>query len=98
MTSYDSTDRFPRDVLCFPWDKQKSALHPTQKPVVACEYMIKTYTNPDDTVLDCFMGSGTTGVAARNLGRKFIGIEMDPNYFEIAKARIINRNTEKGGG
>lgn len=88
LTSYDSTDRYPRDVLRFKWDKQKSSLSPTQKPVAACEYMIRTYTNTGDTILDSCMGSGTTGVAAMNLGRKFIGIEIDPDMYEIASARI----------
>lgn len=88
LTSYDSTDRYPRDVLRFKWDKQKSSLSPTQKPVAACEYMIRTYTNAGDTILDSCMGSGTTGVAAMNLGRKFIGIEIDPDMYEIASARI----------
>lgn len=63
-------------------------LHPTQKPVSLMEYLIKTYTNEGDTVLDFTMGSGTTGVACKNLNRNFIGIELDPEYFEIAKQRI----------
>jgi site-specific DNA-methyltransferase (adenine-specific) len=63
-------------------------LHPTQKPVALMEYLIKTYTNESETVLDFTMGSGTTGVAAKNLNRKFIGIELDENYFQIAKERI----------
>lgn len=63
-------------------------LHPTQKPVTLMEYLIKTYTLADETVLDFAMGSGTTGVACKNLNRKFIGIEKDEKYFEIAKARI----------
>ena len=88
FTTYDSTDRYPRDVLKFSWDKQKSRLHPTQKPVLACEYFIKTYTNKGDIVLDCCMGSGTTGVAALSTERDFIGIELDPEYFKIAKNRI----------
>lgn len=62
--------------------------HPTQKPVALCEYLIKTYTNEGDTVLDNVMGSGTTGVACVNLGRHFIGIEKEPEYFERAKKRI----------
>lgn len=65
-------------------------LHPTQKPVELMEYMIKTYTNEGETVLDFTMGSGTTGVACRNLNRKFIGIEMDETYFQTAKDRILN--------
>lgn len=85
---YDSTDRYPRSVLVFPSDKQTSKLHPTQKPVALMEYMIRTYTNEGMTVLDNCMGSGTTGVACVNTGRNFIGIEMDENYFQIAKNRI----------
>src|SRR5690554_6188140 len=64
------------------------SLHPTQKPVALMEYLIKTYTNEGETVLDFACGSGSTGVAAVNTGRKFIGIEMDDGYFEIAKQRI----------
>ena len=86
--SYDSTDRFPRDVLLFSWDKQKTALHPTQKPVSACEYFVKTYTNEGDTVLDSFMGSGSIGVACRNCGRNYIGIENDTGYFMAAEKRL----------
>jgi site-specific DNA-methyltransferase (adenine-specific) len=65
-----------------------NSVHPTQKPVALMEYMIKTYTLQGETVLDNTMGSGTTGVACKNLRRKFIGIEMDENYFNIAKKRI----------
>jgi site-specific DNA-methyltransferase (adenine-specific) len=68
--------------------KDKSGFHPTQKPVELMEYLIKTYTNEGETVLDFTMGSGTTGVAAKNLNRNFIGIEMDENYFKIAEERI----------
>lgn len=76
------------------WQKWNTACggektkHPTQKPVEMLEYFVKTYTNPGDTILDICMGSGTTGVAAVRLGRKFVGIEMDTSYFEIAKSRI----------
>ena len=63
-------------------------VHPTQKPVALIEYLIRTYTNEGETVLDFTMGSGSTGVAAQNLNRKFIGIEMDDHYFEVAKGRI----------
>ena len=63
-------------------------LHPTQKPVALCEYLIKTYTNPGEVVLDNCMGSGTTGVAALNLNRRFLGIELDPTYFNSAKERM----------
>ena len=68
----------------------KAAYHPTQKPVALMEYLIKTYTNEGETVLDFTMGSGTTGVACSNLNRKFIGIELDEGYFDIAKNRILN--------
>jgi len=66
-----------------------STLHPTQKPVALMEYLIKTYTNEGETVLDFTMGSGTTGAACKNLSRNFIGIELDKEYFEIAKKRIM---------
>ena len=87
-TTYDSTERYPRDVVKFKTDKQKSALHPTQKPVALMEYLIKTYTNEGDLVLDNCMGSGTTGVACVNTNRNFIGIEIEDNYYKIAKQRI----------
>jgi len=76
---------YPTQVVEF---KGERGLHPTQKPVALMEYLIKTYTNESETVLDFTMGSGSTGVAAKNLNRKFIGIEMDENYFNIAKDRI----------
>lgn len=86
------TTRFPRSVQLFPSDKQKNKLngtiHSTQKPVALAEYLIKTYTNEGDMVLDFAMGSGTTGVAATNLNRNFIGIEINSDYFNIAKNRI----------
>lgn len=78
---------YPRDVLEFGMDEGLK-LHPTQKPVALMEYLIRTYTNPGDTVLDNTMGSGTTGVAAVKSGRSFIGIERDPGYFKIASDRI----------
>jgi site-specific DNA-methyltransferase (adenine-specific) len=83
-----STERYPRSVLTFPTDKQKSALHPTQKPVALLEYLIKTYTHPGEVVLDNAMGSGSTGVAAQNTGRDFIGMELDEGYFEVASRRL----------
>jgi DNA modification methylase len=88
--AYDSTDRYPRSVVQFPKDNRLTALHPTQKPVALMEYLIRTYTNPGDTVLDNCMGSGTTGVAALRCGRQFIGMELDPDYFAIARDRIIS--------
>jgi len=78
-------DRLPTRVIAF---NQERGLHPTQKPVALMEYLIKTYTNEGETVLDFAMGSGTTGVACENLGRDFIGIELDESYFEIARKRI----------
>ena len=98
ITHYDSTERYPRSVLQFSTDKQKSTLHPTQKPVALMEYFIKTYTNEGDTVLDNCMGSGTTGIACLNTGRDFIGIEKDQKYFEIARSRIAGHNAELSGG
>ena len=83
-----STERYPRDILTFSTDKQKSALHPTQKPVKLIEYLINTYSNEGDVVLDNTMGSGTTGVAAANTGRRFIGMEQDDDYFKISEERI----------
>lgn len=81
--------RNPRTVQYFKTaESEGKQQHPTQKPVALMEYLIKTYTNPGETVLDFTMGSGTTGVAAMNLGRKFIGIERDDKYFAIAKDRI----------
>jgi len=88
---YGSKDgkRHPKTVQFFQqkWRRQDQ-LHPTQKPVALFEYLIKTYTNEGDLVLDNCMGSGTTGVACKNLNRNFIGIELDENYFNIAKKRI----------
>ena len=80
------TTGYPHTILEFRTDQL--GLHPTAKPVALMEYLIKTYTNEWDTVLDFTMGSGTTGVACGNTGRKFIGIEKDPKYFEVAKQRI----------
>ena len=82
-----STDgsRYPRTVLQFAPER---GYHPTQKPVALCEYLIRTYSNEGDTILDCTMGSGTSGVAAINTGRRFVGIERDPDYFALAQQRI----------
>jgi DNA modification methylase len=86
-TSYIQTHtNYPRNILEF--SKDRPSTHPTQKPVALMEYLIKTYTNEGDTVLDFTMGSGSTGVACKNTNRKFIGIEMDKGYFGIAKKRI----------
>jgi site-specific DNA-methyltransferase (adenine-specific) len=84
---------YPNTVLQI--DKVSKSVHPTQKPVALLEYLIKTYTNEGETVLDNTMGSGSTGVAAVNANRRFIGIEKDDNYFEIAKKRINEALKEK---
>lgn len=78
--------RYP--VNCIRFSRDASKVHPTQKPVALMEYLIKTYTNEGDLVLDFTMGSGSTGVAAVNTGRRFIGIELDDGYFKIAQDRI----------
>lgn len=91
------TERFPRSVITFASDKQTCCLHPTQKPVALLEYLVRTYTNEGDTVLDNCMGSGSTGVACVNTNRNFIGIELDESYFNIAKTRIEEAElTNKG--
>ena len=79
--------KYPKSIIEFS-NADKNKLHPTQKPIVLLEYLIKTYTNENDTVLDFTMGSGSTGVACKNINRKFIGIEKDTKYFDIAKNRI----------
>tara|TARA_R110002074_G_scaffold116793_1_gene248291 strand:+ start:93 stop:815 length:723 start_codon:yes stop_codon:yes gene_type:complete len=81
--------RYPKQVQQFPV-VERGTLHPTQKPAALMEYLIKTYTNEGETVLDFACGSGTTGIACKNLGREFIGIELDETYFNIAKHRIIS--------
>jgi len=86
VTTTNKGERYPKTVQKFQRDKDK--FHPTQKPVALMEYLIKTYTNENETVLDFTMGSGTTGVACKNLNRNFIGIELDKEYYEIAKKRI----------
>ena len=84
-----SSERFPRDVLKVQWRPSFSrTYHPTQKPVSLCEYFIKTYSNKGDIILDPFIGSGTTAVAAINTERKYIGFEKDDKYFKIAKNRL----------
>ena len=88
LTTYDSTERYPKSVWKFAKDVQKSALHPTQKPVALLEELIRTYTDESDIVLDNCMGSGSTGVACINTGRKFIGIELEQKYFDVATQRI----------
>lgn len=84
----DTGKRYPLQIVQFKRDILSSNLHPTQKPVALMEYLVKTYTNEGDLVLDFTIGSGTTGLACRNLYRKFIGIELDKGYFDIACKRI----------
>ena len=83
--------KYPRSVLAISNANQHGRVHPTQKPVALMEYLIRTYTNEGDVVLDNCMGSGTTGVACVNTGRKFIGIEMDETYYNVAKDRILSK-------
>lgn len=94
--NYDKTKRYPKnEIKISSRDKecnQLHRLHPTQKPVALLEYLIKTYTLENETVLDFTFGSGSTGVACVNTNRNFIGIELDDNYFEIAKNRIYGNN------
>lgn len=87
--------RYPKQTLKFKGE-ERNRNHPTQKPVALMEYLIKTYTNEGETVLDNCMGSGTTGVACVNTGRKFIGIEMDEGYFNVAKERILVSKGQDG--
>ena len=81
--------RYPKRIQYFNNNHTREQLHPTQKPVELLEYLIKTYTNEDEVVLDNCMGSGSTGVACINTNRRFIGIELEEKYFEIAKNRIL---------
>lgn len=88
LTEYDSTKRYPRDVQFFSSDKQKGNFHPTQKPVSLMRYLIETYSNAGETVLDFTMGSGTTGVACMDTNRNFIGIEKDKEIYRVACTRM----------
>jgi site-specific DNA-methyltransferase (adenine-specific) len=90
-----NTKKFPSSLsLVFQKPHPSKCVHPTQKPTELIEYLIKTYTNENETVLDFTMGSGTTGVACVNTNRKFIGIEKDENYFNIAQNRIMETITK----
>lgn len=93
IKDYDSTERYPRTVQVF--SKDYPSIHDTQKPVALCEYLIRTYTNAGELVLDNTMGSGTTGVACVNTRRRFIGIEKDEKIFNEAKERIALAAVEK---
>ncbi len=91
-TTVNDGYRLPTRILEF---KQERGFHPTQKPVALFEYLIKTYTQPGETVLDNCIGSGTTAIAAHNTGRKFIGIEKEPKYVEIARQRLEQAQTQQ---
>lgn len=91
-----STERYPRSVQIFKSDKQKEALHPTQKPIALFEFLIKVYTNEGETVLDNCMGSGTTAIACLNINRNFIGFEKDETYWNLANDRIEKHLSNKG--
>ena len=92
VTTVSDGKRYPKTVQKFNRDRNK--IHPTQKPVALMEYLIKTYTNEGETVLDFTMGSGSTGVACVSTGRDFIGIELDEGYFKIAQTRIHDAQSQ----
>jgi site-specific DNA-methyltransferase (adenine-specific) len=94
FTNDNSGFRYPKQVIEF-GVVERGTVHPTQKPVPLLEYLIKTYTQPGETVLDNCMGSGTTGVACANSGRRFIGIERERKYFDIACERIENAQRQR---
>lgn len=94
--SFKKTYEYKNPTNLIAFDRvRRGSVHPTQKPVALLEYLVKTYTNEGETVLDFTMGSGSTGVACVNTGRSFIGIELDPTYFEIAQKRISEAQQEQ---
>lgn len=95
---YESTERYPRSIQAFSSDAQSTLSQPAQKPVNLLSYLIKTYTKPDETVLDNCMGTGSTGVACLVTGRKFIGMEIDPEKFALAEKRISDMDAVLCGG
>lgn len=97
FTDYDSTERYPRSVLKFAKDTQKNALHPTQKPLALCEYIIQTYSNLGDTVCDCCCGSATIPLAAKNTSRYFLGFENDLDIWNMGVNRIKEIYDESRG-
>lgn len=99
ITTINNGERYPLTTIYFNREMQSiERFHPTQKPIALLEYLIRTYTNENELVLDFTMGSGSTGVACKNLNRDFIGIELEENYFNIAKERIENINKEDKEG
>jgi len=97
LAEYDSTKRYPRDVQFFSSDKQTGNFHPTQKPLALVKYIIETYSNRGDVVLDFTMGSGTAGIACQQTDRSFIGIEKEPDIFEVACMRMGISRKERAG-
>lgn len=93
---YESTERYPRSIQVFSTDKQKSSLHSTQKPVALIEWLIKTYSNEGEIVLDNCIGSGTTAVACINTNRRYVGFEKDECEFIKATNRIDEANRNRG--
>lgn len=95
---YNSTDRYPRSIQVFSTDTQNSSLHPTQKPVALCEWLINTYTNENEIVLDNCIGSGTTAIACINTKRNYIGFELDTNIYSDSLKRVeqtINKKSSE---
>ena len=92
-TRHGATDRHPTSVLLFRVVNEKDCIHPTQKPVDLMEFLIRSYTDAGQTVLDPMMGSGTTGVACRNTDRAFVGFERDPQIFQTAKSRLSSSSS-----
>ena len=95
--SYSSTERYPRSIQVFSTDTQNSSIHPTQKPISLFQYLIKTYTNEGEIVLDNCAGSGTTGIACINTNRNYILIEKEKKYFDIINERIEVHLKKKEG-
>lgn len=95
LSTYDSTERYPKSIWTFPKDVQKSAIHPTQKPVALIEELIKTYTNPGDLILDSCAGSCTTAISAINTARNYICFEKDKDIFEVGNNRVMEHLTQK---
>jgi len=87
--------RYPTTIIYYPIGRQQNKIHPTEKPVGLIELLIRQYTNENETVLDNTMGSGTTAIACMNTNRKFIGIELDEKYYEVAKKRVEEKRKEK---
>jgi len=99
IVRYKSDEYYPRSIQTFKaCHNMTGKVHPTEKPVALFEYLIKTYTNENETVLDNCMGSGTTGVACKKLNRNFIGIELDSGYFKIAEKRINENESVESNG